>query len=157
MVGFGYDVHQLVAGGKLVLGGIEIPSARGVVAHSDGDVLLHALCDALLGAAGLGDLGDHFPDTDPAYRGIASGVLVERVMALVRQHGYRVVNVDATIVLQEPKIAPYRAVMREQIAKLCNISLERVSVKATTPERLGFVGRGEGIVAFCVCELQPLL
>ncbi len=157
MVGFGYDVHQLVAGGRLVLGGIEIPSAKGVIAHSDGDVLLHALCDALLGAAGLGDLGEHFPDTDPAYRGIASSVLVERVVALLRAHKYRVVNVDATVVLQEPKIAPYRQAMRERIAALCGVAVERVSIKATTPEHLGFVGRGEGIAAFCVCELQPLL
>lgn len=157
MVGFGYDVHQLREGERLRLGGIEIPSPKGVIAHSDGDVLLHALCDALLGAVGLGDLGEHFPDTDPVYRGISSHVLVERVVALLRERGYRIVNVDATIVLQEPKIAPYRGAMRQRIAELCDIPLERVSVKATTPEHLGFVGRQEGIVAFCVCEVQPLL
>ncbi|GBD07310.1 2-C-methyl-D-erythritol 2,4-cyclodiphosphate synthase [bacterium HR21] len=155
MVGFGYDVHRFAEGGRLVLGGVEIPAARGVSAHSDGDVLFHALCDALLGAAGLGDIGEHFPDTDPRYQGVASRVFVERVVALLEERGYRIVNVDATIVLQEPKIAPYREQIRQSVARLCRIPPERVSIKATTPERLGFVGRGEGVVAFCVCEVQP--
>jgi len=155
MVGFGYDVHRLVEGGRLILGGVEIPASKGVLAHSDGDVVLHALCDALLGALGLGDIGEHFPDTDPAYRGISSAVLVERVVAMVEERGYRVVNVDATVVLQAPRIAPYREVMRQRIAALCHLPVERVSVKATTPEGLGFVGRAEGVAAFCVCEVQP--
>ncbi|MCS7177605.1 MAG: 2-C-methyl-D-erythritol 2,4-cyclodiphosphate synthase [Candidatus Kapabacteria bacterium] len=156
MVGFGYDVHRLVDGGKLVIGGVEIPSPKGVLAHSDGDVLLHALCDALLGAAGLGDIGEHFPDSDPAYRGVSSRVFVERVVGLLAEQGYRVVNVDVTVVLQQPKIAPYREAMRHTIAELCRIPVERVSVKATTPEHLGFVGREEGIAAFCVCEIQSV-
>jgi 2-C-methyl-D-erythritol 2,4-cyclodiphosphate synthase len=155
MVGFGYDVHRLAEGERLVLGGVEIASEKGTIAHSDGDVLLHALCDALLGALGLGDIGEHFPDTDPAYRGIASGRLVERVVAMVQERGYRIVNVDATVVLQRPRLQPYKEAIRRSVAQLCGIAPERVSVKATTPERLGFVGREEGIQAFCVCELQP--
>lgn len=155
MVGFGYDVHRLVEGERLVIGGVMLPSLKGAVAYSDGDVLLHALCDALLGAACLGDIGEHFPDSDPTYRGISSRVLVERVVALLQQHGYRIVNVDATVVLQQPRIAPYREAMRQTIATLCQIPVERVSVKATTPEHLGFVGREEGVAAFCVCEIQP--
>jgi 2-C-methyl-D-erythritol 2,4-cyclodiphosphate synthase len=156
MVGIGYDVHRLVEGKRLVLGGVEIPSSKGVLAHSDGDVVLHALCDALLGAAGLGDIGEHFPDSDPAYREADSRELLRQVVALVEGSGYRIVNVDVTLVLQEPKIAPYREQMRRTIAALCRLPCERVSVKATTPEHLGFVGRGEGVAALCVCELQPL-
>ena len=155
MVGFGYDVHRFGEGTHIVLGGVEIPAARGICAHSDGDVLLHALCDALLGAAGLGDIGEHFPDTDPNYRGASSRMFVERVVALLEERGYRIVNVDATVVLQEPKIAPYREEIRRSVARLCGIPPERVSIKATTPEHLGFVGRGEGVIAFCVCEVQP--
>ena len=154
MVGFGYDIHRLAAGESLVLGGVEIPSDFGTVAHSDGDVLLHALADALLGAAGLGDIGEHFPDTDAAYRGISSLELLRRVLELVRVDGYELVNVDCTLVLEKPKILPYKAAMRARIAETCGLEPRRVSLKATTSEKLGFVGAGEGIEAYAVCQLR---
>lgn len=156
MVGFGYDIHRLAEGESLILGGVEIVSAFGTVAHSDGDVLLHALCDAVLGAAGLGDIGEHFPDTDPQYRGISSVELLRRVMALVRNEGYRLVNVDCTIVLERPKILPYKPAMRENIAEACGLAVKRVSLKATTSEKLGFVGSGEGIEAYAACQIEEI-
>lgn len=156
MVGFGYDVHRLAEGESLVLGGVAIPSPLGTVAHSDGDVLLHALCDALLGAAGLGDIGEHFPDTKEEFRDISSMTLLERVVRMLHDNGLAIVNVDATLVLESPKISPYKTSMRHNIAGMCGLPEQRVSVKATTSERLGFVGASQGIQAYAVCLLRPI-
>ncbi len=145
--GLGYDVHRLVAGRDLWLCGVKIPSELGLFGHSDADVALHALCDALLGAAALCDIGYHFPDTDPAYAGADSRVLLRRVAGLVAGQGYSVSNVDITIIAQAPKLAPYIELMREAVAEDLALAVERVSVKATTTERLGFTGRGEGIAS----------
>lgn len=155
MVGFGFDVHRMAEGQTLVLAGVEIPSPIGTVAHSDGDVIFHALVDALLGAVALGDIGEHFPDTDPRWKGAASSQFVEHAVGLLRKGGYRIVNVDCTLVLESPKILPFKPQMRENIAQLCGLPLERVAVKATTSERMGYVGRKEGVHAFVVCEVQP--
>lgn len=152
-IGNGYDVHQLAPGLPLVLGGLEIPFEKGCVAHSDGDVLIHALCDALLGALALGDIGHLFPDTDDAYKGIDSKILLGRVAALVRSKGWEVVNADMTLLAQRPRIAPYIPAMRETLAKVLGIPQDAVSVKATTTERLGFVGREEGVAAYATCLL----
>jgi 2-C-methyl-D-erythritol 4-phosphate cytidylyltransferase/2-C-methyl-D-erythritol 2,4-cyclodiphosphate synthase len=154
MVGFGFDVHRLEEGRTLVLGGVEIPSPHGTVAHSDGDVVLHALVDALLGALALGDIGEHFPDTDPEWKGAASSRFVDHAVKLVREQGCMIVNVDCTLVLESPKILPYKLAMRERIAELCGIALQRVSVKATTSERMGYVGRREGVHAFVIGEVR---
>lgn len=153
-VGNGYDVHQLADGLPLVLGGVKIPHTKGCVAHSDGDVLIHAICDALLGALALGDIGQHFPDTSDEFAGIDSRILLSRVVALIRERGWSVVNVDATLLAQKPKIAPHVVKMRETLASLLGIEADRVSVKATTTERLGFVGREEGVAAQATCLLS---
>ena len=153
-IGQGFDVHQLVAGRRLVIGGVEIPYERGLLGHSDADVLLHAICDALLGALALGDIGKHFPDSDPRYRGIDSRELLRHVGALVRSHGYDVANVDATIIAEAPRMAPHIPRMAAHIEADLGLSAGRVSVKATTTEKLGFTGRGEGIAAQAVCLLQ---
>ncbi len=137
-----------------MLGGVEIPSPHGTVAHSDGDVVLHALVDALLGALALGDIGEHFPDTDPRWKDAASSRFVEHAVQLVKQHGCEIVNVDCALVLESPKILPYKQAMRERIAEMCGIALNRVSVKATTSERMGYVGRREGVHAFVICEVR---
>lgn len=147
-IGNGYDVHALAQGLVLRLCGVTINSPFGCIAHSDGDVAIHALCDALLGALALGDIGKHFPDTDPAYEGIDSTLLLERVMNMVRDEGYVVGNVDLTIALQKPKLAPYIPSMRESLAGRLDVPISKVSVKATTTEHLGFVGRGEGCEVF---------
>lgn len=152
-VGCGYDVHQLVEGRKLFLGGVEIPHTKGLLGHSDADVLLHALMDALLGAVALGDIGKHFPDTDPQYKGISSVKLLEHVKKLIGDHGFTVGNVDVTVMAQKPKIASYIPQMRACIAETLGIGIERVNVKGTTTEKLGFVGREEGIAAEAVCIL----
>ena len=152
-VGTGYDVHQLVEGRKLFLGGVEIPHDRGLLGHSDADVLLHALMDALLGAAAMGDIGRHFPDSDQQYKGISSVKLLEHVKTLIGDAGFKVGNVDVTVMAQKPKIAPYIPHMRECIAETRGIEIERVNVKGTTTEKLGFVGREEGIAAEAVCIL----
>lgn len=152
-IGNGYDVHQLAPGLPLVLGGVEIPFEKGCVAHSDGDVLIHALCDALLGALALGDIGHLFPDTDDAYKGIDSKILLGRVAALVRSKGWEVVNADMTLLAQRPRIAPYIPAMRETLAKVLGVPQDAVSVKATTTECLGFVGREEGVAAYATCLL----
>lgn len=144
-IGHGYDVHALDDGLRLVLGGVEIPHAKGCVAHSDGDVAIHALCDALLGAAALGDIGLHFPDSSDEFRGIDSRILLRRVAALLREKGYQIGNVDCTIRMQRPKLRPYIDRMRETLAADLGIDADRVSVKATTTERLGFEGREEGV------------
>lgn len=152
-IGQGVDFHQLVAGRPLWLGGVEVPHEKGALGHSDADVLLHAVCDALLGALGLGDIGTHFPDTDPAYRGIDSKILLEKTMTLVREKGYRPVNIDATLCLERPKIKPFVPAMRTGIAALTGLSPEDVSIKATTTEKMGFVGREEGLMAYAVALL----
>ena len=143
-IGNGYDVHQLAEGLPLVLGGVKIPHTKGCVAHSDGDVLIHAVCDALLGALALGDIGRHFPDTSDDFKGIDSRILLRRVAEMIAARGWSVVNVDATLLAQKPKIAPYVPQMRQALADVLGLPVDAVSVKATTTERLGFVGRGEG-------------
>ena len=155
-IGHGYDVHRLVAGRKLILGGVEIPCERGLLGHSDADVLLHALMDALLGAAALGDIGKLFPDSDPAYAGADSLGLLREVGRRIAQAGFAVGNLDCTVIAQAPKLAPYIPLMRERIADALKISAERVSVKATTEEHLGFTGSGEGIAAHAVCLLEKV-
>ena len=155
-IGHGYDVHRLVPGRELILGGVRIEHSLGLLGHSDADVLLHAVADALLGAAALGDIGKHFPDTDPAYEGADSRVLLRAVADLIREAGYRVDNVDATVLAQRPKLAPHIGKMRENIAQDLGVDDGRISVKATTEERLGFTGREEGIAAHAVCLLEEL-
>ena len=152
-IGHGYDVHRLVEGRKLIMGGVEIPYEKGLLGHSDADVLLHAIADALLGALALGDIGKHFPDTDPAFKGADSLKLLEQVIRLIREYGYRVGNLDATIIAQRPKMAPHILTMRENIAQTCGVALDRINVKATTEEGLGFTGSGEGIAAHAVVLL----
>lgn len=155
-VGIGYDAHRLVAGRRLVLGGVEIPFEKGLLGHSDADVLVHAINDALLGAAALGDIGVHFPDTDPEYKDIRSIILLERVGELLKNEGFEVLNIDSVICAERPKLSPYIDKMRENIAEALRISKDRVSVKATTTEGMGFEGRGEGISAQAVCLIEKL-
>lgn len=155
-IGHGFDVHQLVAGRKCIIGGVEIAHDKGLLGHSDADVLLHAICDALLGAAGLGDIGRHFPDTDARYQGADSRVLLKQVIALLKASGFGVGNIDATIIAQAPKMAPHIPQMVANIAADCGVELNRINVKATTTEKLGFTGRGEGIAAEAVCLIQQL-
>ncbi len=152
-VGFGYDVHAFEAGRPLMLGGVEIPHTHGLLGHSDADVLLHAICDALLGAAALGDLGRHFPDTNSSFKGISSLLLLKKSVELIRSAGFDVSNIDATIVAQRPKVSPFIVPMREEIARAVQVNVSCVSVKATTTEHLGFAGRGEGIAAYAVVLL----
>ena len=152
--GMGYDVHRLVEGRKLILGGVDVPYEKGLLGHSDADVLLHAVSDALLGAAALGDIGKHFPDTDAHFAGADSGKLLAEVVRLVRAEGYAIGNVDATIVAQAPKLLPYIPRMRENIARLLGVAVGDVNVKATTEERLGFTGSGEGMSAYAVAGIE---
>jgi 2-C-methyl-D-erythritol 2,4-cyclodiphosphate synthase len=154
-IGQGFDVHALVAGRKLIIGGVEIPHERGLAGHSDADVLLHAVCDALIGAAALGDIGTHFPDTDEKYRGIDSRKLLREVVNLLAGRRWRIVNIDATIIAQAPRMAPYIGAMRENIAADAGIDVGAVNVKAKTSEKLGFIGRGEGIAAEAVVLIAP--
>lgn len=153
-IGHGFDVHALVAGRRCVIGGVDIPHEKGLEGHSDADVLLHAVCDALLGAAALGDIGKHFPNTDPRYRGIDSRQLLRHVAGLLKQQGYAVVNLDATVIAEAPKLAPHIARMCGHIAEDLGVDAGCVNVKATTSERLGFTGRGEGIAAEAVCLIE---
>ena len=150
----GYDVHKLVEGRKLILGGVEIPNEKGLLGHSDADVLLHAIMDALLGAAALGDIGKHFPDTDPAYKGISSIRLLEHVADLLEEHQFLIENIDATIIAQRPKMRPYIDTMRENIAKALKIEADQINVKATTEEGLGFTGTLQGISSQAICCIQ---
>ena len=150
-IGHGYDVHALGEGLRLVLGGVEIPHEKGCIAHSDGDVLVHAICDALLGAAALGDIGKHFPDTSAEFKGIDSRVLLGRVVALVLEAGYEVGNVDCTVAMQRPKLRPHIDLMRERLAESMGVSVDQVSVQATTTEHLGFEGEEKGVSATAVC------
>lgn len=155
-IGMGYDVHRLSAGRKLIMGGVDIPYEKGLLGHSDADVLVHAIMDALLGAAALGDIGSHFPDTDPAYEGISSIRLLEHVGKLLSDHGYKIGNIDATIIAQKPKMRPHIDQMRDNISNALKIRPEQVGVKATTEEGLGFTGSGEGISAHAVCLLEQM-
>ena len=155
-IGHGYDVHRLTEGRRLILGGVEVPYEKGLLGHSDADVLTHAVMDALLGAAALGDIGKLFPDTDAAYAGISSILLLERVAERLREAGYAVVNLDATVLAQAPKLAPYRERMRENLARALSLDTSRVSVKATTEEGLGFTGEGLGIAAHAGALLEKI-
>ena len=152
-IGMGYDVHKLVKERDLILGGVKIPYELGLLGHSDADVLLHAIMDALLGASALGDIGKHFPDTDPKYKGISSIELLKHVGNLLNTHNYKIGNIDATIIAQKPKMAPHIPTMRENIASALNISLDQINVKATTEEGLGFTGEGLGISSQAICLL----
>lgn len=154
--GMGYDVHRLVENRDLIVGGVKIPFTRGLLGHSDADVLLHAIMDALLGAAALGDIGQHFPDSDPRYEGASSLQLLKEVAALLQAESYRVGNVDATLVAQRPKFAPYIPAMREAIAQALQVPVQAISVKATTEERLGFTGREEGLAAYAVAGIESI-
>ena len=153
-IGHGYDVHRLVAGRDLILGGVQIPHRMGLDGHSDADVLTHAVMDALLGAAALGDIGQHFPDTDPAYLGISSLKLLTRVWVLITDRGYRLGNLDVTVLAQKPKLAPYLPQMKEKLCAILGAEPDRVNIKATTEEHLGFTGREEGIACHAVCLLE---
>ena len=153
-IGTGYDVHKLVEGRKLILGGVEIPYEKGLLGHSDADVLLHAIMDALLGAAALGDIGQHFPDTDPEYEGADSLKLLAEVGKILRDAGYQIGNIDATVIAQRPKLMPYLPEMRQNVAGALGIDVSQVSIKATTEEHLGFTGRGEGISTQAVAQIE---
>lgn len=153
-IGHGYDVHALVAGRNLVLGGVKIPHAKGLAGHSDADALIHAVCDACLGAAGLGDIGRHFPDSDPQYKNIDSRILLRKVRDAIQLKGWKALNVDATIIAQAPKLAPYMEQMKQNLASDLDISMDSVNIKAGTTEKLGFAGREEGIAAHAVVLLQ---
>ena len=154
-IGHGYDVHKLEEGKKFIIGGIEIDHDKGAVGHSDADVVIHVICDALLGALSLGDIGKHFPDTDDIYKGIDSKILLQKVMKLVKEEKYQISNVDVTILLQKPKLRNYIDSMRDTLSNIMEINKSQISVKATTTEGLGFVGREEGVAANCVCILKP--
>jgi 2-C-methyl-D-erythritol 2,4-cyclodiphosphate synthase len=153
-IGQGYDAHRFQTGDAVVLGGVTIPFDRSLAAHSDGDVLLHAICDALLGAAAIGDIGRHFPDTDPTYKGVDSRVLLRAVRALLDDAGLRVVNIDATVIAERPKIAPHVAAMTDHVASDLGIAADQVNIKGTTTEKMGFTGRGEGVAATAVALLE---
>lgn len=153
-IGHGYDVHRLVSGRELIIGGENIPFEMGLLGHSDADVLLHAVCDALLGAAALGDIGRHFPDSDPSFEGIDSRILLRKTAELLRGKGYRIVNIDATVIAQRPKLAGFIEKMRGNIASDCGIETDAVNIKATTEEGLGFTGKAEGIAAHAVCLIE---
>ena len=153
-IGYGIDFHQLVEGRDLMIGGVKIPHHKGALGHSDADVLLHAICDALLGAAALGDIGVHFPDTSGEFKNIDSKILLARTKELITKAGYSIVNIDASLCLEAPKIKPYIAAMQETISGILGIGLRDISIKATTTEKMGFVGREEGLVAHAVCLLQ---
>lgn len=155
-VGLGYDVHKLVEGRDLILGGVKIPYEKGLLGHSDADVMIHAVMDALLGAAALGDIGKHFPDTDERYKGISSMELLKHVGELLEEHLYIIENIDATIIAQRPKMAPHIQKMRENIAQVLGMEVDQVSVKATTEEGLGFTGTGEGISAQAICAIEKI-
>lgn len=155
-IGHGYDVHKLVEGRKLILGGVDVPHTVGLLGHSDADVLVHAIMDSMLGALALGDIGKHFPDTDEKYKGADSMKLLERVTEICRENGYVIGNIDATVIAQAPKLAPYIYTMRENIANICGCDVSQISVKATTEEKLGFTGEKFGISAHAVCLMKKI-
>lgn len=154
--GIGYDIHRLVVNRKLILGGVEIPFVKGLIGHSDADVLCHAVADALLGAGALGDIGKHFPDSDPRFKDISSLVLLKHVADLINHNKFKIVNIDSTVVLQQPKVGPYIRKMRENIAQALNIRVDQVSVKATTSEELGFIGMGDSAAVYAIASLEEL-
>lgn len=154
-IGHGFDAHRFCEGSEVIIGGVRIPHTHGMAAHSDGDVLIHAICDALLGALALGDIGRHFPDTDPAYKGVDSALLLTEVMDKVDARGYELGNLDATVIAQAPRLSPHIEDMRSRLAPLLRAALERVNIKATTTEKMGYTGRGEGISAHAVVLLRP--
>ncbi|HZY10785.1 MAG TPA: 2-C-methyl-D-erythritol 2,4-cyclodiphosphate synthase [Bacteroidota bacterium] len=154
--GIGYDIHRLVINRKLILGGVEIPSVKGLLGHSDADVLCHAIGDALLGAAALGDIGKHYPDTDPQYKDMSSLVILKVITGLLKGKNYEIVNIDSTVILQQPKIFPYIKKMRENISEAVGLHVEQVSVKATTNEELGYLGMGEGAAAYAVASIRDV-
>lgn len=154
LVGIGYDVHQLVAGRKLFLGGVEIPHSKGLEGHSDADVLMHAICDAILGAVGEGDIGTFFPNTDPKWKGSPSSIFLQEAAQQVKRRGGRIVNVDASVLAQEPRIAPHIAAMKKKVAAALGVEPSRIGIKATTNEKLGFIGRSEGIAAMAVASIE---
>jgi 2-C-methyl-D-erythritol 2,4-cyclodiphosphate synthase len=153
-IGTGYDVHRLTSGRKLILGGVAIPFEKGLLGHSDADVLVHSICDALLGAAGLGDIGLHFPDTDPKFKDISSIKLLDKTYKMVTKKGFNLINIDSTVFAQEPKISPFREKMQQNIARAMNVNPNCINIKATTTEGLGMIGRGEGIGAMCVVLIE---
>ncbi len=155
-IGHGYDVHRFAEDRKLFIGGVEIPYTLGLDGHSDADVLIHSICDSLLGAAALGDIGKHFPDSDPQYKGIDSKLLLANTVSLLKSKDYTIVNIDATVIAQQPKMAPFINDMRSVLAQICNIDIDQINIKATTEEKLGFTGRLEGISAHCVCLIDKL-
>ena len=155
-IGFGYDVHKLIEGRPLILGGVHIPFEKGLLGHSDGDALIHAIIDSLLGAANLGDIGTHFPDNDEAYKDISSVILLEKTSELLKESKYTIVNIDATVVLEKPKLIPYIADMKQIIADKLDIESTQISIKATREEGMGFVGNGEGIKVFAVCLIEEI-
>lgn len=155
-IGFGYDVHKLVENRKLILAGIDIPYEKGLLGHSDADVLIHAIMDSILGALVLGDIGKHFPDTDDKYKDISSTYLLEKVWKIMDENGYVIGNIDATVVAERPKLAPYIEKMKENIGQILKTSKDNISIKATTTEKLGFVGKGEGMSSYCVCLIKRL-
>ena len=155
-IGHGYDVHRLTEGRKLILGGVDIPYKMGLLGHSDADVLLHAICDALLGAAALGDMGKHFPDSDEKYKDINSVILLKKTAELLREKGYTVLNIDATVIAQAPKLSPYIEKMRDNISNTLNVDKDIMNIKATTEEGLGFTGAGAGIAAHAVCLIEEI-
>ena len=155
-IGQGYDAHKFKPGDFIMLGGVEIPFNKGMSAHSDGDVLIHAICDALLGAAALGDIGKHFPDTDPALKGIDSRILLRKVAELLTENGFKIVNIDATVVAQKPKISPYLFEMKKILACDLNLTIDEINIKGTTTEGMGFTGREEGIASYAVCLIDSM-
>lgn len=155
-IGFGFDVHKMVEGRKLIIGGIDIPYEKGLLGHSDADVLIHSIMDSILGALALGDIGKHFPDTDPKYKDISSMILLENVYNIMKDEGYMIGNIDSTVAAQSPKLASYIDEMRGNLARILNTSIENINVKATTTEELGFVGRKEGISSYSVCILERI-
>ncbi len=154
MIGFGYDSHRFGGEKKLIIGGIEVDSPFGIIAHSDGDALLHALVDALLGAMGKGDIGELFPDSDKQFENMDSANFVEHALQLVKDGGYNIINIDATVLLEKPKLSIYKHSIRNNIAKLCEIESDKVNIKAKTNEKMGFTGRSEGIAVFCICQIE---
>ncbi len=154
MTGFGYDSHRLAEGEELILGGVKIPGNIGTIAHSDGDALLHALCDAILGAAALGDIGEHFPDSDPKYKNADSAIFVKEAVKMMKKKGLKLINIDVSIILEKPKLSPCKEAIRKKIADICGIAKEYVNIKAKTNEKMGFTGRGEGVAAYCVVQAE---
>lgn len=154
MVGFGYDSHRIARGRKLILGGVVIDEEYGPIAHSDGDVVIHSLIDAILGALGFGDIGEHFPDSDERYKDISSVVLLDEVVNMLKDDKHKIINIDITIVFELKKISPYKQQIREKLANICGLDINQINVKAKTNEKMGFIGNGEGIASFCVCQID---